>query len=285
MTKNQIVAVLSDHGFPEGRCIAGSKTGYCRCHPKNFVVFNAQVLSQRDRILKQVDLDLTLDAENLAAAARAAGENFHVLYENRPHLAWQPESGPMSPVLRDAVWWTRIRAEEADVFLPPDSVKKRLTRTCLACSTGFWQGQCAFAVDVWLNPEWHNQHMSGAVICLIGQPPKHLRVAERAKRNEEFEKEPSRTRGRAVRPVLRQKSGLLEFIWFSHGVAVPAVLWDNSMRLMTDVTFTIHTGSAAIHIRRQNKVIGLIWPCSVRAPEVAANAHAHLKARSWTPKP
>jgi hypothetical protein len=70
-------------------------------------VFNAQVCGLRGRLLKQADLDLTLDGEKLTAAARAAGENFYVLYESDPSPFWKPGSILMSRVLRDAVWWTR----------------------------------------------------------------------------------------------------------------------------------------------------------------------------------
>ena len=108
MHYNQIIAVLQEHGFAEGRLIANSKSGYCKRHRSHFVVFNAQVCSLRGRLLKQADLDLTLDGEKLTQAARAAGENFYVLYENDPSPFWKPGSIPMPRVLRDAVWWTRI---------------------------------------------------------------------------------------------------------------------------------------------------------------------------------
>jgi hypothetical protein len=284
MHRNQIITVLLEHGFDDGRLIAHSKTGYRKRYPQHFVVFNAQTFTRRGRILKQVDLDLTQDAEKLTSAARAAGENFYVLYENRPHLGWQPNSGPMIPVLRDAVWWTRIGSRDHDVFLPLDSVQRGPKRVRLNCSTGWWQGQHAYAVDVWLNPEWHNQNMSGAVIELWGRPPRHLRVVKRAKGTEEFTKEPCLTRGRAVRPIFHQKSGLLEYVWFSDGVAVPTVLFDNSVGRLVDLTFTIHAGCEAIHVRRHGKVIGLIWPCSIYAPEVVRSARARLKARSRAPK-
>ena len=103
------------------RLIATSKSGYYKRHRSNFVVFNAQVSSLGGRVLKQADLDLTLDGEKLTQAARAAGENFYVLYENDPSPFWKPGSIPMSRVLRDAVWWTRIHREDEDLFLPMNS--------------------------------------------------------------------------------------------------------------------------------------------------------------------
>jgi hypothetical protein len=279
MHRNQIITILREHGFDNGRLIAHSKTGYCKRYPKHFVVFNAQILWRRGRILKQVDLDLTLDADKLTAAARTAGENFYVLYENRPHIGWERKLTAMIPVLRDAVWWTRIRREDQDVFLPVETALGRSKLVQLACSTGWWQGQPAYAVDVWLNPKWHNMHTSGAVIELCGHPPRHLPTLKRAKGREEFVHQPSSTRGRAVRPVFRQKSGLLQFVWFSHGATVPAVLYDNSVGLLHDLTFSCHAGCQAIHVRRDGKVIGLIWPSRINAPDVITNAHKQLKSR------
>src|ERR1035438_9849642 len=101
MHHNQIIAVLREHGFAEGRLIANSKSGYCKWHRSHFVVFNAQVCSLGGRVLKQADLDLDLDAEKLTAAARAVGENLFVLFENQPSPFWESGSIPMSRVLRD----------------------------------------------------------------------------------------------------------------------------------------------------------------------------------------
>jgi hypothetical protein len=97
MHYNQIIAVLREHGFAEGRLIANSKSGYYKRHRSHFVVFNAQVCSLGGRVLKQADLDLTLDGEKLTQAARVAGENFYVLYENDPSPFWKPGSILMSP--------------------------------------------------------------------------------------------------------------------------------------------------------------------------------------------
>ena len=68
MHHNQIITVLREHGFAEGRLIANSKSGYCKRHRSHFVVFNAQVCNIRGRLLKQADMDLTLDREKLTQA-------------------------------------------------------------------------------------------------------------------------------------------------------------------------------------------------------------------------
>ena len=87
MHHNQIIAVLREHGFAEGRMIANSKSGYCKRHRSHFVVFNAQVCSLRGRLLKQADLDLTLDGEKLTAgSARCGRELLRALREQSESL-------------------------------------------------------------------------------------------------------------------------------------------------------------------------------------------------------
>jgi hypothetical protein len=268
MNQAQIIEVLRQHGFREGRCIAGSKTGYSKVHPDHFAVFNAQIFSRRGRMLRQADLDLTRDADQLNAAARAAGENLYVLPKRAPHPFWEPGSMPMQQVLSDAVWWTRTRPQDEDQFLPPETERRRPKRCPLICTTGRWRGKPAYSL-----------HWCGAVIEMCGHPPEWLRP-ERTQRHPNdppFTTEPSATRGRPVRPVFYQKSGPFEFIWFSHGRAVPANLFDQSVGLLEALSYTWHKGQSAIHVRRHDQVIGLIWPCYIFAPEGVASARARLR--------
>jgi hypothetical protein len=277
MHHNQILAVLRQHGFAEGRLIAFSKSGYRKYYRGHFVVFNAQIFSRRGRVLKTADLDLTLDAEKLNAAARVVGENFFVLEENSPNPFWQPGSTPISRILRDAVWWTRIHPRDEDLFLPLDAGPLRRKRVRLNCSTGRWQNRPAYSVDLWNNPEWESgRNLSGAVVQVLGHSPKGLRPTEK---NEVFTAEISKTRGRPVRPVFYHHVGLLEYVWFSHFAAVPAILYDHTVRLLDSVSFTRHRDSAAIHLRQAGEVVGLCWPCYISAPEVLANARRQLNRR------
>jgi len=277
MHYNQIIAVLREHGLAEGRLIANSKSGYCKRHRSHFVVFNAQVCNIRGRVLKQADLDLTLDGEKLTQAARAAGENFYVLYENDPRPFWEPGSIPMPRVLRDAVWWTRIHREDEDLFLPMNSGPLERKRVRLPCSLGRWQNQPAYSVDLRDNPEWGcGRNLSGAAIQVLGQPPRGLRPTDE---NEVFTAEISKTRGCSVRPVFYHRVGLLDYVWFSHGAAVPAILYDHIFRRLDSVRFTWHRGSSAIHLRQAGEVVGLFWPCRISAPEILAKARQRLFRR------
>lgn len=284
MTKNPIIEALRSQGIWEGRTITFSKTRYVKWHRRNFAVFNAQVFTKKSRVLRQADLDLSLDADKLTAAARQANENLYVLHENTPHPFWQPGSTPVSQVLLDAVWWTRIHPQDDDVFLSPDPAVRRAKRVRLTCRTGFWQGRPAYALDVWTNEKWYGTNTSGAVVELSGKPPSDFRCAEKAKRREELTALPSKTRGRPVRPAFYQRSGPLEIVWFNHGAPVPAILFDNSVGLLRDVTFTCHQDVKAIHVRRGEQVIGLVWPCTIWAPEVVAAAKTRLRLHAKKPR-
>ena len=119
--------------------------------------------------------------------------------------------------------------------------------------------------------------MSGAVIQLHGFPHQGLR---QTKGEDEFTSEISSTRGRPVHPVCFHRSGLLEYVWYSHGVAVPAILYDQSIRYLDSVRFTIHRDMSAIQVRQNGEAIGLVWGCIISAPEVIASARERLGFKS-----
>lgn len=271
MTRTQIIDVLRRHGVCDGRCIALSKTGYCKRNRDHFTVFNAQVFTRKERILKQTELDLTQDADQLNAAARVIGQNLYVLHEGAPRPFWKPGSTSMCEVLWDAIWWTRIFPQDQDVFLPVETAFRRPKRISLA-----------YSLDIWQNENLGGCNMSGAVVELCGRPPQGLRQVRDRRRLDDppFMEEPSTTKGRPVRPAFCHRSGPFEFIWFSHGRAVPAVRWDHSVGLLEDLHFIWHKGHGAIHVHRNGQFIGFVWPCSVSAPEVVASAKARLRQKS-----
>lgn len=63
-----------------GRMISGSKSFYIKTHPKNFVIFNANVCTESTKIWYG-DLDLTLDKEKLSELAVKMNENLYVFFE------------------------------------------------------------------------------------------------------------------------------------------------------------------------------------------------------------
>ena len=66
---------------PSGRMIAGSKSGYRKCFPKNLVVFNARVSLDGQGQVWHGDLDLTRDEALLVRLAELADKELHVKSE------------------------------------------------------------------------------------------------------------------------------------------------------------------------------------------------------------
>lgn len=67
---------------PTGRMIAGSKSGYRKCFPKNLVVFNARVSLDGQGQVWRGDLDLTRDEALLVRLAELADRELHVKSED-----------------------------------------------------------------------------------------------------------------------------------------------------------------------------------------------------------
>lgn len=182
----------------------------------------------------------------------------------------------MRQVLSNAVWWTCIRPEDQDVFWQVGAVPRACKRARLPCDTGIWQGSPAYSVNCWDNEACYNQNMVGAVIDLIGRPPKEF-CATKVPKGEEFSKPPSQTCGQPVYPMFYQRSAMLEYVWFSNGLAVPALLYDNTVGRLDFLTFTSHKDTSAIHVRQAGKVVGLIWPSVSPTPEAADSACRQLR--------
>ena len=273
MSLKKVVTALRKHGLYESRAIPLSKAAYHKERSDHFCAYNAQLFWCYGRILRSVNLDLTEDAEKLTAVARSAGENLYVLHEGSPFRWWKPGSAPMAMVLRDGIWWTSIRPEDEDRFMPMDSNREQGER--LVCTVGTWNSRPAYSLDLWTNPQWGGCNTSGAVIQLFGRPPAGLVQAEE---KEVFTGDMATGRGRPIRLLFYHQSNLLEYVWYSHGAAVPAVLYDYSIRLLRrPVTFTVHGGHEAIHVHQGGEPIGLVWPCDINAPRVRHAAQRHMR--------
>jgi hypothetical protein len=272
-----IRTVLRQHGLTEGRMISDSKTRYCGRNRDHFVVVNAQIFSARGRVLKQVDLDLTVDGHKLSAAARLTGVNLWVLYEGDPSPDCKTGSTPVSRILRNAIWWTRIHPRDADLFLPLIS-GPLWGHIPLRCVTGEWQGKPAFSVDLWSNPDYESpRNYTGPVIQLSGKPPPFFIEEAQGEEGTFTAEGVSKTRGRCVRPLFYQRAGKLEYVWFGHGAAVPAILYDHVLQPRNDISYSIHSDCASIHVWHGDGLIGFILPCDISAPEVVRNATMQLR--------
>jgi hypothetical protein len=183
---------------------------------------------------------------------------------------------PISQVLRNAVWWTRIRPRDQDYFVPLPAHFPRAKPPQLTCAVGMWQGRPAYSVSVWASREFDSSNTRGATVQLWGEPPKSLRVIE--KETDLIPDAVNTSRGRPVRPVFYHRCGLLEYVWFRHGAALPAVMYDCCLAHLESVKFDTHRNTRAIQLRQGSEVIGLVWPCSIVAPEVTASAQRQLNA-------
>ena len=96
-----LTEVLRYFGFRSLRVITSSKSAYRKMFPSHLIVFNAQVFTRSGKVLHHGDLDLTLDAARLAAAARCICEPLYVLREGE-----QP--GQVSELPERAVWFTGL---------------------------------------------------------------------------------------------------------------------------------------------------------------------------------
>lgn len=78
-------------GFPVGRMISGSKSGYIDRFPTHVVYFNANIITDRGKIWWG-DLDLTKDEDGLKQLANYLGEDFYILSEH--DARWGNEDRP-----------------------------------------------------------------------------------------------------------------------------------------------------------------------------------------------
>ena len=104
--------------------------------------------------------------------------------------------------------------------MPMDSNREQGER--LVCTVGTWNSLPAYSLDLWTNPQWGGCNTSGAVIQLFGRPPAGL---VQAQEKEVFTGDIATGWGRPIRPLFYHQSNLLEYVWYSHGAAVPAVLY------------------------------------------------------------
>jgi hypothetical protein len=272
---SRIIDALRQHGIQEGRLIAFSKTGYRQRHPDHQIICNAMIFTRHLLVLRMVDLDLMLDGPTLTAVAKVLGEDLFVLPQGDPDFSWQPSSIPLRQDLGNAVWWTRIEPANQDVFLPVADAVRLSRRFRLVCTVGTWQGKPAYALNCWENEELYNQNFVGGAVEFLGRPPAGMSTKRCVEENE-ISVRPSKNRGRRVYPVFLQHSAMLQYIWFSNGMSVPAVLFGATAGRLNSVSYTNHTDVTAIHVREQRAVIGLLWPNSFTPAETMRSAHQEL---------
>ena len=81
--------IFSANGFPVGRIISGSKSGYRFRNPENHAIFNANIFTPEKHLVWSGDLDVTLDNENLQKICDEINEELLVTTES---IGWYAES-------------------------------------------------------------------------------------------------------------------------------------------------------------------------------------------------
>jgi len=106
ISENQRLAAESALGYP-GRMISASKSAYDRAHPKNVVVFNANVCTRSHGKIWFGDLDVTKDEQTLQKLAAALGEDVFVLREH--DARFETEANPQFERARAVATATEVK--------------------------------------------------------------------------------------------------------------------------------------------------------------------------------
>ena len=73
--------IFRGNGFINSRMITMSKSSYCKSYPDNFVVFNANIITEKSGKVWYGDLDITKDEEILSIISKELREDLYILYE------------------------------------------------------------------------------------------------------------------------------------------------------------------------------------------------------------
>ena len=101
---NDIQRIFEAHEFYDGRMIAGSKWQYSKNHPKDLVVFNANVVMREYGKVFYGDINLTEDYKMLKRIAKCLNETLYVLWEFDARFG--KENTPIEELIERAVWNT-----------------------------------------------------------------------------------------------------------------------------------------------------------------------------------
>jgi hypothetical protein len=77
----RIEEIFNKYGYNNGRLISGSKSGYRKMFPDNYVIFNANIFTKSKHKIWHGDLDITKDASILQKICNEIGEEMIVVSE------------------------------------------------------------------------------------------------------------------------------------------------------------------------------------------------------------
>ena len=108
--EKQVETARAIFGWP-GRMISASKAGYDRAHPRNVVVFNANICTRSCGKIWYGDIDVTKDVALLKRLSAALGEDVYVLREH--DARFETEASPLLDRARAVVSPAEVKIQEA----------------------------------------------------------------------------------------------------------------------------------------------------------------------------
>jgi len=97
-----MIDVFFKHKLLVGRVLSSSKSFYRKKYSNNFVVFNANIITEEDSKIWHGDLDLTLDEEVLKSIAKDIGKTLYVLREY--DCRFDNKNNFISSLIQKAIW-------------------------------------------------------------------------------------------------------------------------------------------------------------------------------------
>ena len=110
-----------------------------------------------------------------------------------------------------------------------------------------------------------------------------LVLANECQDQQQWQQEVSTEPGRQVKPVLLQRSGRYELVWFDHGKAALQPDYHNVLARFGKVEFWSHPDKEPIHVQKDGRVLALMWLSPVPNHQTASAAAHELAMRRGLP--
>jgi hypothetical protein len=98
--KHNYSEIFEKHDFWMGRMIGGSKTTYRNSHPKDNIIFNANIITKLSGKVWYGDLNVTLDFDKLRDVADELKEDLFILSEM--DARFENENKPITELIKKA---------------------------------------------------------------------------------------------------------------------------------------------------------------------------------------
>ncbi len=98
MDSNKIFTI---NQLPIGRMMSGSKNGYRLKYPKNFAMFNANIITEKEGKIWFGDLDIDMDNSKLIEVSKLLKENLYIL--NEMDCRFDQEEQPINILMKRAI--------------------------------------------------------------------------------------------------------------------------------------------------------------------------------------